>query len=155
MWLINARMDLAHIIKGLLNTECMFRFLGCVLINSLRGAFILWGWQPSLLIQIVGVIDSMTDDQQFDDISLNQESFVSNDNISKTKLLTTKYNSSNSLLLSDANENNFSHTKLLYPSIESVCSLPSTLAVFSSYGISIFVLLTGDLLLYVPGPFLH
>ena len=146
MWLINARMDLAHVIKGLLNTECMFRFLGCVLINSLRGAFILWGWQPSLLIQTIGLIDLVTGDsraQQFDDTFSNQESFASNLNTSKTKLLTRTYNSSNNLVLSVANDTNVSHTNIPYPSIESVCSLPSTLTVFCNYGIAIFVLLTG------------
>ena len=144
MWLINARMDLAHIIKGLLNTECMFRFLGCVLINSLRGAFILWGWQPSFFIQTVGLIDLITggrSSQQFDDTFSNIAFVASNFNASKTKI--RLINSSNSLVLSVGNNTNLSHTKMLFPSIESVCSLPSTLAVFSSYGISIFVLLTG------------
>ena len=144
MWLINARMDLAHIIKGLLNTECMFRFLGCVLINSLRGAFILWGWQPSSLIQIVGLIDLITGErrsQQFDETFSNQEFLASDFKTSKT--IIKMINSSNSLVLSVGNDTNLSHTKILFPSIESVCSLPSTLAVFSSYGISIFVLLTG------------
>ena len=139
-------MDLAHVIKGLLNIECMFRFIGCVLINSLRGAFILWGWQPTFLIWAVGYMNWMTRDfrsMELDDSLSNEGSCPHElDSLNRTIELGTE-NSSRDLNFGSENTSAQLYTDFLKPSIRSVCSLPSTLAVFSNYGISIFVLLTG------------
>ena len=139
-------MDLAHVIKGLLNIECMFRFLGCVLINSLRGAFILWGWQPSFLIWAVGYMDWITSDFRAPELacgSLNESSCPHGlDTFNRTSKPGIE-SSSRDLNLKSANVATQLYSDFQSPSIRSICSLPSTLAVFSNYGISIFVLLTG------------
>ena len=139
-------MDLAHVIKGLLNIECMFRFIGCVLINSLRGAFILWGWQPSILIWAVGYMDWMTNDlralESDDGLSNESSCPLEFDPLNRTIKLET-VNSSEDLKFGFENSSKQIDNHFINPSIKSICSLPSTLALFSSYGISIFVLLTG------------
>ena len=52
-------------------------------------------------------------------------------------------NSSKDFKFGSENSSKEIYTHFINPSIRSICSLPSTLAVFSNYGISIFVLLTG------------
>ena len=122
-------MDLAHVIKGLLNIECMFRFVGFVLTNSLRGAFILWGWQPDFLLKIIGYMDWLTRENKLDEMSWNS---TNNDNLT--------YHIYN---LSKTSTTEHANIQTLYPSVELVCLLPSSLAIFCNYGITIFVLLTG------------
>ena len=121
-------------------------FSAAYLINSLRGAFILWGWQPSFLIWAVGYMDWITSDFGARELacgSLN-ESFCSHelDTLNRTSKPGIE-NSSRDLNLKSANVATQLYIDFQSPSIRSICSLPSTLAVFSNYGISIFVLLTG------------
>lgn len=139
-------MDLAHVIKGLLNMECMFRFIGCVLINSLRSAFILWGWQPSFLIWVVGYMNWMTSDFRALELDCglsNEGSCPHEFNTLNRTINLENENSSKDLKFGSENSSKEIYTHFINPSIRSICSLPSTLAVFSNYGISIFVLLTG------------
>ena len=139
-------MDLAYVIKGLLNIECMFRFIGCVLINSIRGAFILWGWQPSFLIRAVGYMDWITRAHwslESDDELSSQEAYIPNNHSLLSSVMITTNNSSHDIIRATINDSEHSNFDTIYPSIKLVCSIPSTLSVFSNYGISIFVLLTG------------
>ena len=147
-------MDLAHVIKGLLSVECLFRLIGCVFTNSLRGAFLLWGWQPSSLIWAVDALNKIIGKYRMNE---GENLLASYYNLNRVHLqpgsinITDDYSSS-------------SNYSFLYPSIEmkicmenystvvnhkltieSVCFLPATLAVFATYGIAIFVLLTGGL----------
>ena len=151
---MNAKMDLAHVIKGLLSVECLFRLIGCVFTNSLRGAFLLWGWQPSSLIWAVDVLNRIVGKYR---INEDENLLASYYNLSRAHLQPGNNNIPEDYHLS-------SNYSFLYPSIEmnicienystvvnqkltieSVCFLPSTLAVLGSYGIAIFVLLTGGL----------
>lgn len=143
---MNTRMDLAHVIKGLLSVECVFRLIACLFINSLRGAFLLWGWQPTLLINIVSILENVAGQYRVgrrDWIAAIYESNYScfnAENVSNTFLisnLTCHFNHTNS------SDTNFQHFGVIDPRIESVCLLPSSLSMFTGFGISIFVLLTG------------
>ena len=147
-------MDLAHVIKGLLSVECLFRLIGCVFTHSLRGAFLLWGWQPSSLIWVVDVLNRIIGKYRMNG---NENPLASYYNLTLADLqpsnrnITEKYfsRSNYSFLYPSIDINicmeNYStsaHQKL---TIESVCFLPATLAVLANYGIAIFVLLTGGL----------
>ena len=147
-------MDLAHVIKGLLSVECLFRLIGCVFTNSLRGAFLLWGWQPSSLIWAVDVLNKIIGNYRMNE---GENLLASYYNLSRVHLQPGQINITE-------NYSSSSNYSFLYPSIkmkiclenystvvnhkltiESVCFLPATLAVFATYGIAIFVLLTGGL----------
>ena len=147
-------MDLAHVIKGLLSVECLFRLIGCVFTNSLRGAFVLWGWQPSSLIWTVDVLSKVVGKYRMNE---DENMFASYYNLSRPNpqlgninITEDDYSSSNYSFLYPSIEmsictENYSTVGNKKLTIESVCFLPATLAVLCSYGIAIFVLLTGGL----------
>ena len=138
-------MDLAHVIKGLLSFECLFRLIACAFTNSLRAAFLLWGWQPKFLIKLVSILKRVIGNNNGQDIL-----FTDVGNLNKT--YTSSAFSASDFLASEVpyhfnNTDGKSSEPHDYggidPSIESVCIFPSSLAMFSNYGITIFVLLTG------------
>ena len=145
---MNTRMDLARVIKGLLSVECVFRLISCLFTNSLRGAFLLWGWQPTFLVNMVSILDNVAGQYRVGQKDWVEAVYRSNhtcfneENVSNTFLfsnLTCHFNQSNS------SDTNFQDLRVIDPRIESVCSLPSSLAMFNGFGIAIFVLLTGIL----------
>ena len=145
---MNTKMDLAHVIKGLLSVECVFRLIACLFTNSLRGAFILWGWQPTFFINIVSILDNVAGQYRVGQRNWVEAVYRSNhtcfneEMFSHTFLfsnLTCHFNQSNSSNI------NFQDLGVIDPRIESVCLLPSSLAMFTGFGIAIFVLLTGIL----------
>ena len=147
-------MDLAHVIKGLLSVECLFRLIGCVFTNSLRGAFLLWGWQPSSLIWAVDVLNRIVGKYRMNENENLLASYYNlkrahlqpgNINITEDNFLSSNYSFLYpSIKMNICMENNFTVVQQKL-TIESVCFLPATLAVLGSYGIAIFVLLTGGL----------
>ena len=145
---MNKRMDLAHVIKGLLSVECIFRLIACLFTNSLRGAFLLWGWQPTFLIHIASILENVTGQYrvgQKDWIALIYEAndtCFNEENVSHTILFS---NLTCDVKQSNRSDTNFQDFGFIDPRIESVCFLPSSLAMFNSFGIAIFVLLTGIL----------
>ena len=147
-------MDLAHVIKGLLSVECLFRLIGCVITNSLRGAFVLWGWQPSSLIWTVDVLSKVVGKYRMNEDEIMIASYYNlsrpNPQLGNINITEDDYSSSNYSFLNPSIEmsictENYSTVGNKKLTIESVCFLPATLAVLGSYGIAIFVLLTGGI----------
>ena len=139
-------MELAHVIKGLLSVECSFRLIACLIANSLRGAFILWGWQPTLLIQIVAILETAADNYGMAETDLNIARF----NCTKIQCHGKRiafYNPGLDQSLTCPNILGGLDLFQFYikPTIKSVCLLPESISTFTSYGISIFVLFTGVL----------
>lgn len=139
-------MDLAHVIKGLLSVECSFRLMGCMITNSLRGAFLLWGWQPSFFIDMIVILEKVLGKHRMSPDTLNPFLLEENQTYfyntsSPSDLFESYFNLSSHSNASNGKDNEA--LSLLTPTIEYVCFLPASLTMLTNYGIAIFVLLTG------------
>ena len=140
-------MDLAHIIKGLLSAELAFRILTLLMTHTLRSAFLLWGWQPSFIIQI------MFELQRINGGTLGDVSKTHFINMSGTgtwnstsihpalKGFGELYFVNKTHMITD--EERVAEALAGMQVFENVCFLPASLMLTTRYGTTIFVLMTG------------
>ena len=138
-------MDLAHIIKGLLTVECSFRITHCAVTNTLRGAFLFWGWQPSFLLKFIApavnvvgkreMLNNVTGNTVLDMID---ECLYEQDNTTDISEGGRPY----SIWLNGSNED-IEDLKRELSTIQAVCFFPASLQMFTTFGITIFLLFTG------------
>ena len=114
----------------------------------------LWGWQPSSLIWAVDVLNRTIGKYRMNEGENLLASYYNlkrahlqpgNMNVTEDNFLSSNYSflyPSTEMSTCMDNDSTVVNQKL---TIESVCFLPATLAVLGSYGIAIFVLLTGGL----------
>ena len=139
-------MELAHIIKGLFTAECAFQILNCTIASPLRSAFLLWGWQPTMFIDILSHLGNLFLPMEHQSHN-GSEYFVLEDGIRQNEtgsmLSVRNIEQQTTFYANHTSHGNTRDNQSDYiPTIETICFIPASFAFANSYGISIFIMLT-------------
>ena len=154
---MNTKLDLAHIINGLMTVECTLRIIFCLVAQPLKCIYLLFGWQPKWLIDgllwINNILPRPSNSSTFttattttnftrgDFVTADVDQTQKHRNLTITNIL-SNYSTAQWFNTTETNNDADGADSVSIQNIEIICFFPASLVMTVNCGIMIFTLFT-------------